>query len=133
MSSFTKAPRLETIPPEYKLYKVVKAFEYHIGSEASPEVIKIPQGFITDGASIPKPFWSVIGGPLGRYAPAAVVHDFLYIKQTYSRKKSDGIFLEAMKILKVSWWKRRSMWLAVRMWSWIPWRKYKKVKEGFVD
>jgi hypothetical protein len=33
-------------------------------------------GFVTDGASIPRPFWSVVGGPLdGPYREAAIVHD----------------------------------------------------------
>jgi hypothetical protein len=35
-----------------------------------------PKGSVTDGASIPRPFWSFIGGPFeGRYRKAAVVHD----------------------------------------------------------
>jgi hypothetical protein len=35
-----------------------------------------PAGLITDGASIPWPLWSVIGGPFsGEYRYAAVVHD----------------------------------------------------------
>ena len=43
-----------------------------------------PKGSITDGASIPRPFWSLIGGPFeGRYRSAAVVHDVA------CRQKSD--------------------------------------------
>ena len=127
MSSFTKLPRLIALPPDYKLFEVPVAFAYHVGSEDSTDVIYIPKGFICDGASIPKIFWSLIGGPLGPYAPAAVVHDFLYRFQTRTRAESDRIFLEAMKVLKVSWWRRRTMWLAVRSWAWIPWNKYKKI------
>jgi Protein of unknown function (DUF1353) len=34
------------------------------------------KGFVTDGASIPKPLWSFIGGPFeGEYRNAAIVHD----------------------------------------------------------
>lgn len=37
----------------------------------------VPAGHIVDGASIPKPFWSIIGGPFeGKYRRASVVHDF---------------------------------------------------------
>lgn len=121
MSSFTKLPRLISIPPDYELFEVPVDFEYHVGKEDSGEVVRIPKGFITDGASIPKFAWSIIGGPLGRYAAAAVVHDYLYHKKIYSRSKADAIFLEAMGVLKVPWWKRRTMWLAVRMAGWIPW------------
>ncbi len=114
------------IPPDYKMYKVMMDFEYHIGSEDSEEVVEIYKGFLTDGASIPKIFWSLIGGPLGRYGPAAVVHDYLYIKGTYSRKRTDQIFLEAMQVLNVSRIKRHLMYWAVRMAAGIPWRRYRK-------
>ena len=37
----------------------------------------VPAGTVTDGASIPQVFWSVIGGPFeGAYRNAAVIHDF---------------------------------------------------------
>ncbi len=126
MSNFTKLPPLIAIPPDYRMYKVKEAFEYHIGSEDSDEVVKIAEGFITDGASIPKIFWSLIGGPLGRYGAAAVVHDYLYIEGTYTRKKTDRIFYEAMTVLKVPWWKRKMMYWAVRVGAWIPWRRYRR-------
>lgn len=125
MSSFTRCPPLEAIPPDYKLYRTTVDFEYHVGSEDSSEIIAIPKGFITDGASIPKFAWSILGGPLGKYAPAAVVHDYLYQKQIYTRSKSDVIFLEAMQVLGVGWLKRRTMWLAVRIFGWICWRNRK--------
>ncbi len=126
MSSFTELPRLVALPPDYKLFEVQADFEYHVGSEDSLDVIYIKKGFVTDGASIPKLFWTLIGGPLGRYAPAAVPHDKLYRFQTRSRLEADNIFLEAMGVLGVSWWKRRSMWLAVRFRGWVPWNRHKK-------
>lgn len=126
MSSFTKCPPLQAIPPDYRLYEVQIDFEYHIGKEGSGEIVKVPKGFITDGASIPKFAWSIIGGPLGKYAPAAIVHDILYVRGTYTRRKTDGIFLEAMKVLGVFWLKRRTMWLAVRMFGFRPWNRYRR-------
>lgn len=39
----------------------------------------VPAGYITDGASIPRLAWSVVGGPMSRpYLYAAVPHDFRY-------------------------------------------------------
>lgn len=39
----------------------------------------VPEGFITDGASIPRIFWSLAGlKPDGLYRAAALVHDFFY-------------------------------------------------------
>ena len=87
----------------------------------------VPIGFITDGASIPKLFWSFIGSPFtGLYRRAALIHDYLYYIQTTKRSCADRVFLEAMKSLKVSLWKRRVMYYAVRGWGWKPWNKHRK-------
>ena len=83
------------------------------------EVIVVPTGFITDGASIPKVFWSMIGGPLsGRYICSAVIHDFLCFKahqNQYSRKRADIIFEQAMREEGATFIKRKVMYLGVRL------------------
>lgn len=72
--------------------------------------------FLTDGASIPRLCWTLIGGPLtGLYQEAAVIHDWLYCVHMVSRKKADQIFLEAMKISGVNRVKRNLMYAAVRI------------------
>ncbi len=126
MSSFTRVPPLKAIPPNYKLYKTTVAFEYYVGSEDSNDTISIPKGYETDGASIPKFAWSLIGGPLGKYAPAAVLHDLLYYTQTRTRKESDRIFLEAMKVLGVNRFKRWLMHKCVRVFGWRGWNRRKE-------
>ncbi len=88
---------------------------------------EVPIGFVTDGASIPKIFWSIVGSPFtGLYSEAALIHDYLYCKQKTTRGYADSVFLEAMKELGVSWWKRRAMWTAVRVGGWAPWNKHDK-------
>jgi len=120
MSSFTKHPPLQPLPGG-KLWKVIEAFEYHVGNEDSNEVIKVPEGFITDFASIPRIFWSIIGGPWGKYGYAAIVHDKIYWSKECSRKRADFIFLDAMKTLGVKRYRRNLMYWAVRIgarWVW---------------
>ncbi len=129
MSSFTKLPRLIALPPDYDLYEVQVAFDYHVGSKDSIDIIHIEKGFVCDGASIPQFAWSLIGGPLGPYAPAAVVHDKLYKTQKRLREESDLIFYEAMQVLKVPFWKRWTMYHSVRTCGWMPWNNYKKIIE----
>lgn len=107
---------------EYRV--VTKPFTYHIGDLPSDEIVKIPQGYITDGASIPVflkrfiPSW-------GKYGAAAIVHDLLCETLTIiskgqekliDRKRADRIFLEAMKVLKVPFLQRWSFYIAVRAW-----------------
>lgn len=71
-------------------------------SEAqSAEKVTVPEGFVTDFASIPKPLWGLLP-QWARYGPAAIVHDYLYWEQSVTRLRADQIMLEAMQNLKVS-------------------------------
>lgn len=122
-SSFTTPLKVEHL--DGVVWKVLEAFTYH----NKTVLVTVSKGFITDFASIPRLFWSVIGHPTGKYGKAAVIHDYLYHVQEVSRSKADRIFLQAMKDLKVSWWRRRTMWLAVRMFAGLVWRKHRKELE----
>ncbi len=124
MSSFTKKLIVSPMPNGIT-WELQQEFIYYVGSTLSGEAIYVPKGFKTDFASIPKIFWSIIGSPTGKYTGASVIHDYCYYKGMYTRKRSDQIFLEAMKVLKVSWWKRYSMYFAVRIGAGIPWRNYR--------
>jgi len=78
--------------------------------------ITVPAGFESDGASIPRLFWWLIGGPFsGKYRDAAVLHDYLCKHPDYTRKQADDIFLEAMAELGVALWRRDLMWRAVSL------------------
>jgi len=126
MSNFTK-PLIVTPLPDGKSWELVEPFEYYIDEEKPDgEKIVVPAGFRTDFASIPRFAWSIIGSPWGKYGKAAVIHDYCYYKTLYTRKKCDKIFLEAMKVLGVGWLKRRTMWLAVRLFAGSVFVKYKK-------
>jgi hypothetical protein len=92
-------------------------------------IITVPVGFLTDGASIPRIFWSIIG-PHGNYYRAAVIHDFLYnpsSKRHYSavtRAMADSIFLQAMEDCGVGWITRHTIYRAVRAFGWRSFRKH---------
>jgi len=106
-------------------WKLLKPFEYH---PDKGKRITVPEGFVSDGASIPKFFYSFIGGRwTGRYVKAAVLHDWLYHSQPCKRKKADQVFIETMNILGVGWLRRGTMYNAVRAFGFIPWNKVKKL------
>lgn len=89
------------------------------------EVINVPVGFETDGASVPRVFWWLFP-PTGVYLEAAVVHDWLYHQKqirgkAIARSRADAIFLQAMDDIGVSWLKRKVIWSAVRAGGWLPW------------
>lgn len=89
-------------------------------------VIRVPRGFVTDLASIPKGLrWLISQNE--RHRKAAVLHDYLYYKhgniglELLSRKECDELFLEAMEKCGVSWIKRKIMHAGVRAGGWYFW------------
>ncbi len=86
----------------------------------------VPQGYESDGASIPRIAWPLIGHPfMGKFMRAATVHDWLCEQsETYGQRAvADGVFVELLRRDGVKWWRRALMYLAVRayavcVWSW---------------
>ena len=108
------------------IYKLITPFEYKPKGE---KIVKVPIGFISDGASIPRFAWSIIGSPWGgKYTEAAIIHDYLYFTRTTTRKYADKIFILGMRDLGVSWWRRVTMYRSVRSFGWIPWNNKEKKK-----
>ena len=105
MSSFTK-PLIVSPLSDGRRWKLDKRFYYHVGDKYSKEIIKVPEDFITDFASVPRltnPLltflailfitldWTWLGigllvlisiaswfSPYGRHEKPAVIHDWLY-------------------------------------------------------
>jgi len=84
---------------------------YRIG--VSKDSVVIPQGFVTDMASIPPVLQSIIqqNGP---YQLPAIVHDYLYWRQECTREQSDRILLLGMTEHEVSRAHRTAIYDAVR-------------------
>ena len=89
-------------------------------------VVHVKPGFRTDGASIPRWLWPVFGSP---YDPdiiaAAIGHDAMYRGEILPRGDADAAFRSMMKENGIAGWKRRRIWLGVRIFGWITtWRKH---------
>jgi hypothetical protein len=95
-----------------RVFKLTSRFRYFstIGE------IDVRAGTKTDGASIPRIFWTILS-PFGDYFSSAVIHDFLYQGKyhQFTRLQSDQIFLEAMKCAGVPWYRRGVIYRAVRI------------------
>lgn len=124
MSSFTTDLKLQPLD-DGKTFKLLEPFRYRIGSVDSENIITIPEGFLTDFASVPQIFWNILP-PWGKYGKAAVLHDFLYKTGMFDRARCDEIFLEAMEALDVSWIKRRAIYTGVRVGGWVAWNSHRK-------
>ena len=112
MSSFTTPADLRML--DNYCFELLSRFEYHVGEYPSPNVIAVPAGTVTDLASVPRPLW-VIFPPHGKWAKAAIIHDYLYANGIGTKEFADKVFLEAMEILGVPKTKRTLMYWAVRL------------------
>ncbi|EEM1818480.1 DUF1353 domain-containing protein [Salmonella enterica subsp. enterica] len=111
MSRFT-TPAIMEMLGHYN-WRVYEPFEFYLSDDES-DVIEVPAGFITDLATVPRIFWMLLP-PDGKYAKAAIIHDYLYDNALRSKKEADLIFLDGMTVLGVPKWKRMVMYLAVRV------------------
>ena len=112
MSAFT-SPADVRIVEAYR-FELLAPFEYHVGAYPSDITITVPAGFVTDLASVPRALWAVFP-PHGKWAKAAIVHDYLYVEAIGTRRWADSVFAEAMAVLGVPTWRRRVMHAAVRI------------------
>ena len=123
MSQFTSQLIIELVGPN--LWRTFYPFDYHVGSYPSNEIIVVPSGFVTDFASIPRIFWSVLS-PTDQYGKAALLHDYCYVTHyKKDRDYCDKIFKEAMLVLKVPPWKLYTMYWGVRIFGEQAWNNAK--------
>lgn len=126
MSKFTTPAILEMLD-DYK-WRLVERFAYYtelphsrlraeiVGDADQMRIgffIDVPAGYETDLASVPRCLWMIFP-PHGRYAKAAIVHDYLYSQAIGTKAFADNVFNEAMVVLGVPKWRRLTMYWAVR-------------------
>ena len=88
------------------------------------QTINLPHEFRTDGASVPRVLWPVIGSPFDpRVIGAALVHDYLYTSQNWRTRAWSDMAFRALLIQDCTpAWKAWIMWLGVRVFGWRYWR-----------
>lgn len=113
------------VEPVYFLLEPI-VWEPNPGAQDLPAV-QVPRGFVTDFASIPRIFWSVLR-PDGEYAHAAVIHDYLYWSQTTPKAVADSIFKRAMEDLKVAPATVATLYNAVKLFGDQAWQENARLK-----
>src|ERR1700728_3780525 len=91
--------------------------------------VDVPTGFVTDLASIPRVFWSLLR-PDGEYAYAAIIHDYLYWTQTTTREVADHILKFAMEDFGVSSVSVTAIFDAVRVGGKSAWDGNAKLRQN---
>lgn len=113
------------VEPIYFLVEPI-TWQPNPGLQGLPTV-QVPKGFVTDFATIPRAFWSLLR-PDGEYAHAAVIHDYLYWSQTTSKEVADSIFKLAMEDLNVAPATVATLYNAVKLLGDQAWQENAKLK-----
>lgn len=67
------------IPISARKYELVEDYECYWNDGGVVHRLRIPKGNVSDGASIPRMFWGLIGlRPDGLIRAGALIHDYLY-------------------------------------------------------
>ena len=128
MSSFTGPLSMTHLDARHwRLWQTNEPIIYEVGDKGSGKKITVPAGFITDGASVPRFLWPFLPS-WGRYARAAVVHDYLCVlgrsniihPHCKSRREADYIFWEAVRVCGVNPFTALILFCGVRFGSIFP-------------
>jgi hypothetical protein len=124
MKSFNGDVILEEMKNGY--WKLQEYFSY----ENDYLQVTVKSDFITDGASIPKIFWSVVGSPLENdLLKPAIIHDGLYTANglvtimRLKRSECDKLLREMLLFNGTSKVKAYSIYYAVRLFGGSHWKK----------
>lgn len=110
------------IPEENRQNRRIAALAANFGfvahlSRRKKIAVVVPEGYVTDFASIPG-FAQWMISPFGRHSEAAVIHDWLYTlgtpKDEKGRKLADRTFRRALQLVGVGFFRRNIMYGAVR-------------------
>lgn len=113
-----------------RLWRVTADLSYHA---ASGKVYIVPAGFVTDGGSIPRVCWALIGPPMGdiSWSSPFVLHDWLYATGQESRDVCDGLLYESGRASGGWWMKAQTIYWAVRAAGWAFYKEAKRALKAF--
>lgn len=97
-------------------------------------IIRVPDGFKSDGASVPQFLWDDISPAIDpRTIRAAIAHDWIYRTHPdgWTRKMADDLFYAFCRKDGLSWWKSQKAYWGVRMFGSYSWNEsYARYREG---
>lgn len=90
------------------------------GYENAIYEIKVPKGYRTDFASIPRIFQGIFDA-VNDIAPAAIAHDWCYSIELFERSICDQVLYDAMRANGIGYLRAKTIWSAVRAGGWTSW------------
>lgn len=127
----SKLKKLPVVVPfaDWDYYFTQGPLEWETKPSEGLKGVTVPTGFVTDLTSVPRLFWNIFP-KTGRYAYAAIVHDYIYWVQDRTREEADNSLELAMKDSQVSADNVFAIVTAVRAGGQSAWDDNKKLKDG---
>lgn len=101
------------------ILKPVGKYQFELVENYRYRDIVIPKGYITDGASVPRIFWSIFPPNKAEYLSAAIVHDYLtdivIEKKSITFRSVDNTFKEMLIDLNVNKIEVKVLYWSVRL------------------
>jgi hypothetical protein len=105
-------------------WRLLRSFTYD--SAVAGARIIVPNGFVTDFASVPRvpvAFW--LFGDTAK--SAAVIHDYLYTTGLFPKATADNVFYEAMRASGIGFFRARFMYWGVAYGGGVAWAGHRAV------
>ncbi|MDN5753237.1 MAG: DUF1353 domain-containing protein [Nitrosospira sp.] len=119
---FSGTPNTEWVPAGDKADRKMRLLADFSFTDPSGNVWLVPAGYVIDGATIPRPLWSLVGSPyVGDYRRASVVHDKARADadDAAARRAADRMFYHACRAGGCSITQATLLYIAVRTGSWL--------------
>jgi hypothetical protein len=94
----------------------------------------VPDGFLTDGASVPRPVWALLDNSDPDLLYPAFAHDYLYavqgdlLERKLTRQQCDAVMAEQMRAVKAPGWKVSAVYRALRIAGGSAWENAAQAK-----
>ena len=103
--------------------RLLKPYEFTFATpddpDATPFKVSIPEGFLSDGASVPRLFWRLLSPPIDPVTIApSLIHDYLYIngsRMGLTRAEVDSWYAYALHENGYPLWKCHLTYYGIRI------------------
>jgi hypothetical protein len=123
VATITDNPKVELLPKSTRgRFKTLEHLDHQL---INGRQLFVPRGTVSNGASVPRLLWWIYP-PYGTYTYPAVIHDFLYENNLYTRKFADRQFLIDMGRCNTNKFTKWLFYYIVRIFGSLNWNKFKK-------
>jgi hypothetical protein len=123
VATITDNPKVELLPKSTRgRFKTLEHLDHQL---INGRQLYVPKGTVSNGASVPRLLWWIYP-PYGTYTYPAVIHDFLYENNLYTREFADRQFLIDMGRCNTNKFTKWLFYYIVRIFGSLNWNKFKK-------